>query len=315
MLHFASLDDFDALTLSSILDRAADLKRFPERYANSATNKVLFMIFEKPSLRTRVSFETGIVRLGGHAINYDVTSSPLGAGKESLSDTIQVVSRYADLIVARLFKHSDLEEMMAYSSVPVIDGLTNYSHPCQIMADMLTIREHCGENLKDKSLCFLGDGYNNVTHSLLFGCAILGMNIRIGCPGGDDFEPMPQVLDRAQRLASTSGAEIVVTQDPREAADGADVVYTDSWMSYHIDPTQREERVQRFMPFQVTQEIMNVAGPKSIFMNCLPAERGYEQTAEVIDGPQSVVFDQAENRLHAQNGVMLHLLAHAEGKG
>lgn len=311
MEHLATLPDWTPEILNQVLETAADLKAHPEAYADKASRKVLFMIFEKPSLRTRVSFETGIVRMGGHAINYDVTTSPLGAGKESLPDTIKVVSRYADLIVARLFKHSNLEEMIANAGVPVINGLTNYTHPCQIVADLLTIREHKG-GCKGRTLCFLGDGNNNVTHSLLFGCAMTGMNIRIGCPSGEGYEPVPQVLEQAAELARVRGSEILVTHDPFEAARGADVVYTDSWMSYHIDPAEMEERVSRFMPYQVTQKIMEVTAKDSIFMNCLPAARGYEQTAEVIDGPHSVVFDQAENRLHGQNAVMLRLLYSVE---
>lgn len=294
--------------MMEVLELAARLKADPSAFSQAAAQKVLFMIFEKPSLRTRVSFETGIVRMGGHAINYDVSTSPLGAGKESLPDTIKVVSRYADLIVARLFKHSDLTEMIAHAGVPVINGLTDYSHPCQIMADLLTIQEHRG-GLKGKTLCFLGDGFNNVTHSLLFGGAMAGMNVRVGCPQGEDYEPLPSVLEAARRLAAPRGAELTVTHDAFEAADGADIVYTDSWMSYHIDPAELDDRVKKFMPYQVTAPLLAAAKADAIFMNCLPAARGYEQTAEVIDGPQSVVFDQAENRLHAQNAVMLRLLS------
>lgn len=310
MEHLASLTDWNEDALRGVLARAAAFKANPADFARAAERKVLFMIFEKPSLRTRVSFETGIVRLGGHAINYDVNTSPLGAGKESLSDTIRVVSRYADLIVARLFKHADLEEMIAHSGVPVINGLTDFSHPCQVVADLLTIREHLG-SLKGRSLCFLGDGFNNVTHSLLHGCAMTGMNIRVGCPKGEDYEPLPSVLEVARKLAAPHGSGVVVTHDAMEAARGADVVYTDSWMSYHIDPGELERRVAKFMPYQVTADVMDAAAHGAIFMNCLPAARGYEQTAEVIDGPQSVVFDQAGNRLHAQNAIMLRLLEQA----
>ena len=311
MEHLSSLTDWNEEILLEVLQRAAAFKANPEAFSKAAERKVLFMIFEKPSLRTRVSFETGIVRLGGHAINYDVNTSPLGAGKESLSDTIKVVSRYADLIVARLFKHSDLEEMIAHSGVPVINGLTDYSHPCQIMADLLTIYEHRGA-LKRQTLCFLGDGFNNVTHSLLHGCAMTGMNIRVACPEGEDYEPLPSVLAEARRLAAAHGSEVRVTHDALEAAGGADVVYTDSWMSYHIDPGELDRRVAKFMPYQVTEAVMSVTRPDSIFMNCLPAARGYEQTADVIDGPRSVVFDQAENRMHAQNAIMLRLLEQAQ---
>ncbi len=307
MEHLASLTDWSPDTLMSVLNRAQELKSTPDLFSGAAARKVLFMIFEKPSLRTRVSFETGMVRMGGHAINYDVSTSPLGAGKESLSDTIKVVSRYADLIVARLYKHSDLVEMIEHAGVPVINGLTDYSHPCQIMADLLTIREHKGD-LAGRTLCFLGDGNNNVTHSLLLGCAMVGMNIRVGCPQGEAFEPLSEVVRKAYALADISGGSCQITANAKDAAAHADIVYTDSWMSYHIDPSELDGRVKQFMPYQVTQEIMAVADPEAIFMNCLPAARGYEQTAEVIDGPQSVVFDQAENRLHAQNAIMLRLL-------
>lgn len=308
MEHLSSLTDWNEAIVLDLLQTAADSKAHPEAYARAAERKVLFMIFEKPSLRTRVSFETGIVRLGGHAINYDINTSPLGAGKESLPDTIKVVSRYADLIVARLFKHEHLMEMIAHADVPVINGLTDFSHPCQILADLLTIQEHRGA-LKGQTLCFLGDGCNNVTHSLLHGCAMLGMNIRVGCPAGADYEPLPSVLETARGMAAAHGSEVTVTSDAAAAADGADVVYTDSWMSYHIDPGELDRRVAKFMPYQVTAALMAKARPDAIFMNCLPAARGYEQTAEVIDGPQSVVFDQAGNRMHAQNAVMLRLLA------
>jgi len=311
MEHLASLTDWSPDTVMSVLNRAQELKSNPELFSGAAARKVLFMIFEKPSLRTRVRFETGMVRMGGHAINYDVATSPWGAGKESLSDTIKVVSRYADLIVARLYKHSDLVEMIEHAGVPVINGLTDYSHPCQIMADLLTIREHKGD-LAGKTLCFLGDGNNNVTHSLLLGCAMAGMNIRVGCPQAEEYEPMAAVVAQANALASDSGGSCMVTSDAKEAADQSDIVYTDSWMSYHIDPSELDGRVKQFMPYQVTQDIMDAADSEAIFMNCLPAARGYEQTAEVIDGPQSVVFDQAENRLHAQNAIMLRLLETAK---
>jgi len=310
MEHLASLIDWNEEIVLELLRVAADTKARPDAYARAAERKVLFMIFEKPSLRTRVSFETGIVRLGGHAINYDVNTSPLGAGKESLSDTIKVVSRFADLIVARLFKHAHLMEMIEHAGVPVINGLTDFSHPCQILADLLTIQEHRGA-LKGQTLCFLGDGFNNVTHSLLHGCAMLGVNIRVGCPAGEDYEPLPSVLADARRLAAGHGSEVLVTQNALEAAAGADVVYTDSWMSYHIAPGELDRRVAKFMPYQVTSRVMAEAKADAIFMNCLPAARGYEQTAEVIDGPRSVVFDQAGNRMYAQNAVMLRLLEQA----
>ena len=269
--------------------------------------KTLLMIFEKPSLRTRVSFETGMSQMGGHAIFYDTSTSPLGAGKESIEDTVKTVSRYVDLIMARLFEHSKVEEMAKFAAVPVINALTNFSHPCQILADLMTIQEKKGR-LKGLTLAYLGDSNNNVTHSLLFGCAKMEMNIRIGCPPGDQFGPNKKVLSEAVRISKKAGTEVKVTNDPVEAVQGADVVYTDSWMSYHIPPHELNERVRIFTPFQVNAKLMKHAARDAIFMNCLPALRGYEQTAEVIDGPQSVVFDEAENRLHVQKAVMIKLL-------
>ena len=307
MKHLLTLDDWSPADIAASVKLAAEIKASPAAYADAMSRKVLFMVFEKPSLRTRVSFETGMARMGGYAINYDTSTSPLGAGKESLEDTIRVVSRYADLIVARLYKHTDLDKMAANSSVPVINGLTDLAHPCQILADLLTITEKKG-GLQGRTLCYLGDSNNNVTHSLMYGCAMTGMHVRIGCPAAPAYLPQPAVTARARELASATGASIGVFADACEAAAGADVVYTDSWMSYHIPPAELVDRVAALKPFQVTSTVMSHARPDAVFMNCLPAARGYEQTAEVIDGPQSIVFDQAENRLYAQNAVMLQLL-------
>ncbi len=310
MKHLVTLKDWAAEEILQVLDLADELKREPSKYYDTMHRKVLVMIFEKPSLRTRVSFETGMCQMGGDAIYYDMSTSPLGSGKENIHDTIQVLSRYADIVMARLFSHENLEEMVKYGSIPVINGLTNYTHPCQILADLQTVRENKGA-LKGMTLAYLGDAFNNVTHSLLFGCAKVGMNIRVGCPAGKDYSPNPQVLAEAQAFGAESGAKVSVTHDAVEAVKGADVVYTDSWMSYHIPAAELEARVQVFQPYQVNAQLMAHAKEDAIFMNCLPAIRGYEQTAEVIDGPQSVVFDEAENRLHTHKAVMVHLLNQA----
>jgi ornithine carbamoyltransferase len=209
--------------------------------------------------------------------------------------------------MARLSQQSDLERMAAHATVPVINGLTDYDHPCQILADLLTIREKKG-SLRGLRLAYLGDGNNNVTHALLFGCAIMGIHVRVGCPAGEELATSAPVLELARRLASADGTEVAMVHDAHEAARGADVVYTDSWMSYHIPKDELERRVALLRPYQIDASVMQAADPAAIFMNCLPAQRGYEQTAGVIDGPQSVVFDQAENRLWAQNAVMLNLL-------
>ncbi len=307
MRHLLTLDDWTPAQVASVLAFATRVKKQPAAYADALRQRTLLMIFEKPSLRTRLSFETGMTQLGGHAIYYDTSTSPMGAGKETLHDTAQTFSRYVDIVMARLFKHSDLEEMARHSRVPIINALTDLAHPCQILADLLTIQEKKGA-LPGLKLTYLGDSLNNVTHSLMIGCAMTGMRVAVGCPADPAAMPHPDVLARAQALAAEQGGEVVVAHDALEAVADADVVYTDSWMSYHIPKDQLEARVQLFMPYQVNAECMQAAAPEAIFMNCLPAMRGYEQTADVIDGPQSVVFDQAENRLHAQKAVLLELL-------
>ncbi len=306
--------DKDLLDLSSLkkeeiislLELADNIKKNPNKYSNKLQGKTLLMIFEKPSLRTRVSFEVGMTKLGGHAIYYDIANSPMGM-KESISDTAKTASRYVDIIMARLFLHEHIKELAENAKVPVINALTNFSHPCQILADLQTIREKKGklENLK---LAYLGDSNNNVTHSLIFGCSILGMDISIGCPNGENFEPQKEVIEKVKKLAEISGSKILITHDAKEAVKDADIVYTDSWMSYHIPKDKKEERIKIFLPFQVNKELISFAKPDAIFMNCLPAMRDMEQTADVIDGPQSVVFDQAENRLHIQKALMLRIL-------
>ena len=305
--HLLTLAHWDRARSAGILDLAAQIKRAPDTYSDAARRKTLFMVFEKPSLRTRVSFEAGIAKMGGHAINYDTSRSPMGAGKESLEDTMRVVSRYANLIMARLYKQTDLERMAATANVPVINGLTDYDHPCQILADLLTIREKKGR-LEGLRLAYLGDGNNNVTHALMFGCALMGIHIRVACPKDHEVCTGFEVIELAKRLAGPAGSEVAIVHDPAEAARGADVVYTDSWMSYHVPKEDMERRVALFRPYQIDEALMGLTARDSIFMNCLPAQRGYEQTAGVIDGPHSVVFDQAENRLWAQNAVMLRLM-------
>lgn len=307
MRHLITLEDWSTAELTAIVDLADRIKATPGAYSDAMSRKTLMMIFEKPSLRTRVSFETGATQMGGHAIFYDLATSPLSSGKENVADLVRVVSRYVDIIMGRLFEQAHIAEMAELASVPVINALTNYEHPCQILADIQTIREKKGA-LAGLKLAYLGDGNNNVTHSLLIGCAKMGMHISVGCPGGEEYEPIDSVLALAKKLAKKSGANVVVTNDAAEAAAGADVLYTDSWMSYHIPQHKQESRIKVFTPYQVNEKLMKAAKKDAIFMNCLPAVRGCEQTAEVIDGPQSVVFDQAENRLHAQKAIMLTLL-------
>ena len=310
MLHLISLGDWSAELIREVIGLGHKIKDDPSPYADAMRRKTLLMVFEKPSLRTRVSFETGMTQMGGHAIFYDMSTSPLGAGKETIHDTVKTVSRYVNLIMARLFEHRKILEMAQYATVPVINALTDFEHPCQVLSDLMTIEEKKGR-LKGLTLAYLGDSNNNVTHSLLYGCAKVGMHVRVGCPPGEEFSPNSKVLRESEEIGRQTGARVAVTHDAAEAVKGADVVYTDSWMSYHIPPHKLNERVRVFTPYQVNAELMAKAAPDAIFMNCLPALRGYEQTADVIDGPQSVVFDQAENRLHLQKAVMLKLLERA----
>ncbi|HMP90481.1 MAG TPA: ornithine carbamoyltransferase [Kiritimatiellia bacterium] len=307
MKHLISLQDWPPSLISDVLNLAAEVKSKPQNYSESMRRKTLIMMFEKPSLRTRVSFETGFTQMGGHAIYYDLATSPLSSGKENVADMVRVVSRYADIIMGRLYEQKHIEEMAALSRVPVINGLTNYDHPCQILADLQTILEHKGR-LKGLKLAYLGDGHNNVTHALLFGCTKMGVDISVGCPPGAEYMPLEKVVAASMENTRESGARMLITNDAVEAARDADVVYTDTWMSYHIPVHKSEMRIKMFSPYQVNEELMSKAKPDAIFMNCLPAVRGYEQTAGVIDGPQSVVFDEAENRLHVQKAVMLRLL-------
>jgi ornithine carbamoyltransferase len=341
MKHLLDLDTLTPAEVKGILDLAIEMKTQmksdPEAYrkgwGHSLKKKTLLMLFEKPSLRTRISFEVGMTQLGGHAIFYSIKDSPLGK-KESIPDTAKVIARMCDIMMARLFKHSDILELAANSSIPVINALTDFSHPCQILADLQTIREHFGKT-EGLTLAYIGDCNNNVTHSLMHGCPLAGMNIKVGGPishrefdnidmpdsseegldiakkvddAMEEYLPNPDVVERAMTLARNAGTTVEILTDPIETVRDVDVVYTDSWMSYHIADAEKAERLMALMPFQVTAGLMKYAKPSAVFMNCLPAMRGEEQTAEVIDGPQSIVFDQAENRLHAQKAIMLKLL-------
>lgn len=304
MKHLISFKDWSAEEILDLLKLAAKVKADPDKYRKALRQKTLLMMFEKPSLRTRLSFEIGMTQLGGHAIYYDMSTSPMGGGKETIEDSIKVISRMCDIVMARLFHHEDILKMAEHATIPVINALTDDGHPCQILADIQTIQEKKGI-LKGLKLAYLGDGFNNVTHSLMRGCTKLGMHVSVGSP--EEQMPAVEVTEMCSQFAQESGCELVVTDDPVEAIKDADVVYTDSWMSYHIPKDEEAARVKLFTPYQVNAALMKQAKSDAIFMNCLPALRGFEQTAEVIDGPQSVVFDEAENRLHAQKAVMLIL--------
>ena len=304
MKDLLSLSYWNNAMILDLINHAYKIKKYPGNYYNKLKNKTMLMIFEKPSLRTRVSFEAAMTQLGGHAIYLDAKDAPLGK-KETIEDTAKASSRYVDVIMARLFSQDAMEKLAKNSKVPVINGLTDISHPCQILSDLFTIHEK-KKKLKGLKLCYAGDGNNNVTHSLLLGCSAAGMDISIGCP--KKFEPLSWVIGLAQKNAKSSGSKIEILHDAKKAALNADIVYTDSWMSYHIPKEQEAGRLKAFKPFQVNKGLMEYAKKDALFMNCLPAMRGYEQTADVIDGKQSIVFDQAENRLHMQKAIILKLL-------
>ncbi|MEI9476811.1 MAG: ornithine carbamoyltransferase [Deltaproteobacteria bacterium] len=260
--------------------------------------KTLAMIFEKASTRTRVSFEVGMWQLGGYALYLSASDLQLGRG-ETIGDTARVLSRYVDGIMARVFAHQTILDLVKHSRVPVINGLSDYSHPCQGLADLFTVYEKKGR-LSGLTLAYIGDG-NNVAHSLIYGCSKMGMNITLGCPKG--YEPDKEVVKEANLDAKKNGCEIKVTHDPREAAKGADIIYTDVWASMGKEK-EHEERVKVFKPYQINADLVKLAKEDYIFMHCLPAHRGEEVTDEVADSKNSVIFDQAENRMHTQKALM-----------
>ena len=303
--HFVSLGDLAPDELDRLLDAALVLKRDPVPSDRPLRGRSLAMIFEKPSLRTRLSFEMAMVELGGHATYLSPAEVGLGR-RESVADVARVVSRYVDCIVLRTFAHETTEEFARWSSVPVINGLSDRSHPCQGLADVLTIRERKGIR-PDVVVAFIGDG-NNVCHSLMLGTALTGQTLRIANPAG--YEPDQQFLAKATEIARRTGATIALGHDPREAVRDADVVYTDVWTS--MGQEQEYERRRRdFQGYQLNAALLRLAKGDAIVMHDLPAHRGEEITDDVMDGPQSAVFDQAENRLHAQKALVRWLLGSA----
>ena len=260
--------------------------------------KTLGMIFEKPSTRTRVSFEVGMWQLGGYALYLGAGDLQLGRG-ETIGDTAQVLARYVNGIMARVFAHQTILDLAKYSKVPVINGLSDYSHPCQGLADLFTVYEKKGR-LSGLKLAYVGDG-NNVAHSLIYGCSKMGMTVVLGCPKG--YEPDSEVVARGKEEAKRNGCEVIVSNDPKEAVKGADAIYTDVWASMGKEKEQ-EERVKIMKPYQVNCDLVKLAKEDYIFMHCLPAHRGEEVTNEVADSKNSVIFDQAENRMHAQKALM-----------
>jgi len=301
--HFLRDDDLSPAEQAEVLDLAAALKADRFSAKPLAGPETVAVIFDKTSTRTRVSFAAGVADLGGVPLIIDAQSSQLGA-KESIADTARVLERQVAAIVWRTFGQERVEEMAAGTSVPVINALTDEFHPCQLLADLQTIREHKGD-LVGLHVAFLGDGASNMSHSFLLACATAGMNIRIGAPEG--YLPDESVVGDAQRIAGETGGSVLVTIDPVAATMGADVLVTDTWVSMGKED-EKEARVATFGPYAVTEQLFAEAKPDAIFMHCLPAYRGYEVDAAVIDGPRSVIWDEAENRLHAQKAVLAWLL-------
>lgn len=299
---FLTIHDLSLYEFNQILDLTLKVKEQPQRYRNKLRNKILAMIFEKPSLRTRVTFEVGMLELGGEAIYLSPSDIQLGT-RESLYDVGKNLERWVDGIMIRTFAHDNVVKLAQAARVPVINALTDLLHPCQALADFFTLREKRGD-LKSLRLAYIGDG-NNVCHSLLLASAKAGCEMMVATPPG--FEPNLEILKQAEEDAQETEARFHLTNDPQQAAQDADVIYTDVWASMGQEK-EKEERASTFTPFQINKELMARAKSDAVFMHCLPAHRGAEVTDEVIDSSQSIVFDQAENKLHVQKIIMLLLL-------
>jgi len=304
--HFLRDDDLSQAEQTAILDLAERVKK--DRWGNKplAGPQTVAVIFDKSSTRTRVSFAVGIADLGGQPLIISTANSQLG-GKESPSDTARVLERQVAAIVWRTYGQAGLVEMANNTTVPVINALSDEFHPCQLLADLLTIREHKGE-LAGLTVTFLGDGADNMVHSYLLAGATAGMHVRVACP--EDYQPDSRVVADADAIAVTTGGSVTIFSDPLEAVAGSDVVVTDTWVSMGKEE-EKAARVASLSAYKVDADMMKLAKPDAIFLHCLPADRGYEVTSEVIDGPQSVIWDEAENRLHAQKALLMWLLEQA----
>ena len=307
--HFLRDDGLTPQEQTRILDLADEMKRDRFGFRPLAGPRTVALLFDKPSTRTRLSFSVGVADLGGSPLVLDSASTQMGRG-EPLADTARVLERQVAAVVWRTFAQTDLETLARHISVPVVNSLTDEFHPCQILADLQTIREHKG-TLAGLTLAYLGDGANNVAHSYLLGGATAGMHVRIGAPEG--YQPDPVVLTRAEEVAADTGGSITITTGPQEAADGADVVTTDTWVSMGQEG-ESESREALFHPYIVDEALMKLAHPEAIVLHCLPAYRGKEISAGVIDGPQSVVWDEAENRRHVQKALLAFLLEESDNE-
>ncbi len=294
-----SMTDLSAEETLTLLQLAADLK---QGKIKPLCRKSLGLLFYKASTRTRVSFFAAMSQIGGQVIDLNTSSMQIGRG-EPLADTARILDRYLDVLAIRTFAHADVETFANYSQMPIINALTDLEHPCQVLADLQTTQE-CFGKLAGLKLAYFGDG-NNMAHSLLLGCATVGMDIAIACP--TDFSPDPQIVDQARAIAAINGTQVVITQSPQEAASQAHVVYTDVWASMGQE-AEADTRIPVFQPYQVNQELLMIADPDAIVLHCLPAHRGEEITSEVLEGTRSRVWDQAENRLHAQKALLVSVL-------
>jgi ornithine carbamoyltransferase len=301
MKHFLSLKDISPEQMSEIFELTTELKRNPGKYSKSLSGKTLGMIFQKSSTRTRVSFEVGMYQLGGHALFLSSQDIQIGRG-ETIADTARVLSRMLDMIMARVFGHEIVVDLARFGSVPVINGLSDFSHPCQAVADYYTCYERWG-NVKGRKIAYVGDG-NNVCHSLLYGAAILGMQIAVAAPDG--YKPDKSVVEFSSNLAKQTGGSVTIVTEPSEAVKDADAIYTDVWASMGQEK-EYLERKKIFEDYQVNQKLFSRAKKDALFLHCLPAHRGDEVTDDVIDSPNSAVWDEAENRLHTQKAIMLIL--------
>lgn len=297
---FLTITDFSIKEINEILEKTAQLKK--EKFACALKNRAVGLIFQKPSLRTRISFQVGVWQLGGQCMSLSPAEVNIGV-RESIKDAAMTLSRYLDLIVARVFKHKEIIDLARYSRVPIINGLSDAFHPCQALADIFTVKEKRG-SLKGLTLSYVGDG-NNVCHSLLQITSMLGMNMRVAFPKG--FAPKKEILKQAELMAQKTGASIVTSSDPRAVAENTDILYTDVWASMGQEK-EAKERAKVFKRFQINRKLMELAKKDVLVMHCLPAHRGMEISDEAIDSPNSIVFDEAENRLHVQKAIMLKLL-------
>ncbi|GAB2657864.1 ornithine carbamoyltransferase [Gordonia jinhuaensis] len=302
--HFLRDDDLTPQEQAEVLALAAEVKRSPFAHRPLEGPRGIGVLFDKNSTRTRFSFELGVAQLGGHAVVVDSGSTQLGR-EETLADTGRVLSRFVEAIVWRTYGQERLEEMAAAASVPVVNALSDEFHPCQVLADLQTVIEHKGR-IAGLTMTYLGDGANNMAHSLMLGGATAGMNVIVSAPSG--FDPDPDVVTAATKIGAQTGASVLVESDPVAAVDGADVVVTDTWVSMGQEDDGKD-RAAPFVPYQVNAELLGHAAQDAIVLHCLPAHRGEEISDEVIDGPRSVVFDEAENRLHAQKALLIWLLA------